>query len=415
MGRDSERRVVVTGLGAVTPLGIGVEENWDNLVHGRSGIGPITKFDASELPCRIAGEVKNFDPAEWIPGKNVSKMDPFSHYAMASAAMAIADSGLDLDREDPYRVGVIIGSGIGGLLSLFENYDLYKERGHKCISPFLIPRVSINMAAANVAIIYGLKGLTLGVANGCSTGANAIANAYDAIKSGALDVAIAGASESTICAMGIGCFISMKAVSLRNDNPQKACRPFDKNRSGIVMSEGAAILALEDLEHAKNRNAPIYAELLGYGTSCDAYHITAPPADGRGAAQCMQNALRNAGIQVEEVDYINAHATGTKRGDVAETLAIKRVFGDHAYKLKISASKSMTGHAIGGASAMEAMFTALAVKNDVIPPTINLDEPDEECDLDYVPHEARSAAVKVAMSNSFGFGGTNISLVFGKY
>jgi 3-oxoacyl-[acyl-carrier-protein] synthase II len=409
-----ERRVVVTGIGCVSPLGIGVDETWKGIVEGRSGITRITKFDASNLPSQIAGEVKNFKPQDFMPEKLVSRVDTFIQYAIASTRMALEDAKL-VNTELGERAGVIIGVGMGGV-GLVEHYTrIFDERGYKRVTPFFIPMIIPNMAAGQVAILFGVKGPNLAVCTACAAGNHAIGEAYRMIKNGLIDIAICGGTESLITPLAVAGFAVMKALSTRNDEPEKASRPFDAKRDGFVIAEGSGILILEELTHAQKRGAKIYAELIGYGSTCDAYHMTAPSPDGEGAANCMKLALEDAKIAPNEVDYINAHGTSTPLNDVVETIAIKKVFGEHAYKLMVSSTKSMTGHLLGGAGGLEAVITVKALETGIVPPTINLEEPDPECDLDYVPNQARRVNIRVAMSNAFGFGGTNACLVFRKW
>lgn len=408
------RRVVITGLGAVSPLGIGVEKNWAALTKGESGIGPITRFDASDFPVRIAGEVKNFDPEEYIDKKEARKMDIFIHYALVAAEMALADSGLEITAENADRIGVVVGSGMGGLPAIEKYHEAMLNNSYRKISPFFIPMSIINLAAGQISIKTGAKGPNLAPVSACATGTHAIGDAFRIIQRGDADAAFAGGTESTVCAMGMAGFAVMKALSSRNDDPAGASRPFERNRDGFVMSEGAGIVMLEEYEAAKRRGARIYAEVIGYGLTGDAYHLTAPAPEGEGAARCMRMALTTAGVNPETVDYVNAHGTSTPFNDLYETMGIKRVFGDHARKLMVSSTKSMTGHMLGAAGGIEAVFSALAITHGVVPPTINYVEPDPECDLDYVPNQARQAKVEVVLSNSFGFGGTNASLLFRK-
>ncbi len=410
-----KRRVVVTGLGLVTPLGIGVKTSWEALLEGRSGIGVIRTFDSSDLPVHIAGEVKDFDPLQYIEPKEVKKMDRFIHFAVAASTMAMEDSGLAITAENAERVGVIIGSGIGGLPAIERYHKMYLEKGYRRITPFFIPMLIINLASGQVSIKFGAKGPNSAVATACATGSHAIGDAFKVIQRGDADVMIAGGAESVITPMAIGGFAVMKALSTRNEEPERASRPFDKDRDGFVMGEGAGVVILESLESAKKRNAKIYAELAGYGMTSDAYHITSPAPEGAGAASCMALTLKDAGVSPELVDYINAHGTSTKYGDELETAAIKTVFKDHAYKLSVSSTKSMTGHLLGAAGGVETVIAILSVQNNVIPPTINLDNPDPECDLDYAPHKPRYTNVEYALSNSFGFGGTNACLLFKKF
>ncbi|MDF2953582.1 MAG: 3-oxoacyl- synthase [Thermodesulfobacterium sp.] len=409
-----KRRVVVTGLGAVTPLGIGVEDTWKNIKEGNSGVGKITKFDTSNLPSQIAGEVKNFKPEEFMPAKLTSRVDTFIQYAIAATRMALEDAGLPLnDLGD--EVGVIIGVGMGGV-GLIEHYRrVLDEKGYKRVTPFFIPMIIPNMAAGQVAILFGAKGPNTAVCTACAAGNHAIGEAFRLIREGKVKAMICGGTESVITPLCVAGFSVMKALSTRNDEPEKASRPFDAERDGFVIAEGCGILILEDLEHAQKRGAKIYAELIGYGLNADAYHMTAPSPDGEGAARCMEIALKDAGISAKEVDYINAHGTSTPLNDAAETKAIKKVFKDHAYKLMVSSTKSMTGHLLGGAGGLEAIITVLSLYEGIVPPTINLENPDPECDLDYVPNQARKADIKVALSNAFGFGGTNACLVFRKW
>ncbi len=408
------RRVVVTGLGALTPLGIGVEESWNALVKGRSGIGPITRFDATGFPSRIAGEVKGFDPADYIEKKDVKKMDTFIHYAVAASRMAMADAGLEITEDNAERVGVMIGSGIGGLPAIERYYDAYLKGGVKKVSPFFIPMTIINLASGHVSMIFGAKGPNSSVVTACATGTHAIGDAFRMIRRGEADAMIAGGTESVICPLAFGGFGAARALSTRNDEPERASRPFDAERDGFVLSEGAGVVVLEEMESALQRGARIYGEVIGYGMSGDAYHMTQPAPEGEGAARCMALALKEGGVEPPDVDYINAHGTSTPAGDAGETMAVKKVFGEHAYRLAVSSTKSMIGHQLGAAGAVEAIFTLLAMDSGVIPPTINYENPDPECDLDYVPNEARKADLRVAMSNSFGFGGTNATLLFRK-
>ena len=408
------KRVVVTGLGALTPVGIGVEKSWDSLVKGESGIGLVTRFDASEFPSRVAGEVKGFEPEDYLDKKDVKKMDTFIQYAIAAGKMAMDDSGLEISESNAERVGVMVGAGMGGLPAIERYHEAYLKGGPKKISPFFIPMTIINLAAGHISIMSGAKGPNSSVVTACATGTHAIGDAYKIIQRGEADAMIAGSSESVMCALAFGGFGAAKALSKRNDDPQRASRPFDSERDGFVMGEGAGILVLEEMEHAKKRNARIYGEVLGYGMSGDAFHMTSPAPGGEGAARCMKHALKDADLSLESVEYINAHGTSTPAGDIGETMAIRTVFGAHADKLAVSSTKSMTGHLLGAAGAVEAVFSLLALDRGVLPPTINLDNPDPDCDLDYVPNVARSANIEVAMSNSFGFGGTNASLIFKK-
>ncbi|HWP34522.1 MAG TPA: beta-ketoacyl-ACP synthase II [Thermodesulfobacteriota bacterium] len=409
---SAERRVVVTGLGLVTPLGTGVEKTWSALVAGRSGIGPITRFDASAYETRIAGEVRDFQPEAYLDRKDLKRMDTFIQYAVAAAQMAVDDAGLTVDEANAERVGVLVGAGLGGLPAIERTHQLLLERGPGRVSPFFIPMVIVNLAPGYIAMRFGAKGPNLSSVSACATGNHAIGDAGEIIKRGDADVMIAGGAESTISPLCISGFNAMKALSTRNDAPAEASRPFDRGRDGFVCSEGAGIVVLEEYEHARRRGARIYAELVGYGATADAYHVTNPSPGGEGAARAMRAALRDARLNPEDVDYINAHATSTPAGDIAETQAIKAVFGDRARRIPVSATKSMTGHLLGAAGGVEAIFTILTIARGVIPPTINLHEPDPECDLDYVPNEARQARVNVGLSNGFGFGGTNSTLAF---
>jgi 3-oxoacyl-[acyl-carrier-protein] synthase II len=409
------RRVVVTGVGIVSPLGIGTEANWEALCAGRSGIGEITRFDASQYSARIAGEVKNFDPLQFIDKKDVKKMDVFIQLAIAASQFAVDDAQLKVTPEIAIRVGVFIASGIGGFSTIEREHKALLEGGPRRISPFFIPASIINLAAGQVSIRVGAKGPNSATCTACSASAHAIGDAYEIIRREDADVMIAGGSESAITPMGVGGFAAMRALSTRNDEPQRASRPFDKDRDGFIMGEGSGVIVLEELEFAKRRGAPIYAELVGYGMTADAYHITAPSEDGDGGMRVMEMAVRRAGITPDKVDYINAHGTSTPYNDKLETLAIKRLFGEHAYKLAISSTKSMTGHLLGAAGGVEAAISALAIRHQVIPPTINYETPDPECDLDYVPNTARAAKIDYALSNSFGFGGTNGALLFRRY
>ncbi len=408
------RRVVVTGTGVISPLGIGTAATWDGLIAGSSGIGPITRFDASDFAARIAGEVEGFDPSPWLDAKDARKYDLFVHYGLAAASMALEDSGLAITEENAPRVGVIIGSGIGGLPQISETANILKERGPRRVSPFFIPSTIVNMPAGLVSIKTGAKGPNSATCTACSTGAHAIGDAFLYIKHGYCDAALCGGTEAVVTPLAVAGFASMKALSTRNDEPERASRPWDRDRDGFVMGEGAGILVLEELEHARRRGARILCEVLGFGMSGDAYHITAPSEDGDGPARVMAAALADAGRAPEDVDYINAHGTSTPHGDRVETIAIKRVFGDHARRVSVSSTKSATGHLLGAAGGLETVIAAMAVVHDSIPPTLNLDNPDEGCDLDYTPHEARERTVNVAISNSFGFGGTNACVVLGK-
>jgi 3-oxoacyl-[acyl-carrier-protein] synthase II len=409
------RRVVVTGIGMVSPIGIGTMENWNGLLEGKSGIGQITRFDTTEYPTRIAGEVKNFDPATWIPKKEIKKMDLFIHYAIAASDFAVKDSELIIDSSNAARVGVYIGSGIGGFGVIEATHTALMQGGPRKISPFFIPASIVNLASGWVSIRTGAKGPNSATCTACTTGAHAIGDSFKIIQRGDADVMIAGGSEGCITPLGIGGFCAMRALSTRNEEPERASRPFDKDRDGFVMGEGSGILVLESLESAIKRNAKIYCEIVGYGMTSDAYHITAPSEDGEGAIRVMEVTLKDAGVDPSEVDYINAHGTSTPFNDKAESLAIKKVFGDHAYKLAVSSTKSMTGHLLGAAGGLEGAIMALAIRHQVAPPTINLESPDEECDLDYVPHRSRQMNIRYALSNSFGFGGTNGALLFKRF
>ncbi|OGR01966.1 MAG: beta-ketoacyl-[acyl-carrier-protein] synthase II [Deltaproteobacteria bacterium RIFOXYD12_FULL_50_9] len=409
------RRVVVTGVGLVTPLGTGVEKTWSGICAGRSGVGPITKFDTSGHDVLIAAEVKDFDPDLYIDKKVSKHLDPFVQYAVAAAGMAVKDSGLVITPDNATRVGVVTGNGIGGLSTIEKYHSIALERGPKRITPFFIPMVISNLSAGQISIIFGAKGPNLSMTTACAAGTHAVGEAFRSISRGDCDAAITGGSESTICTLAVGGFNAMKALSRRNDDPGAASRPFDKDRDGFVIAEGGGMLVIEELEHARKRGARIYAEVVGYGLSGDGYHMAAPPEDGEGAARCMRMALADAEMNPDGIDYINAHGTSTPLNDVCETRAIKSVFGGHARKLAISSTKSMTGHMLGGAGGIEAVFTALAIDQGIMPPTINLDNPDPECDLDYVPKVARQSMIRAAMSNSFGFGGTNAVLIMKRF
>jgi 3-oxoacyl-[acyl-carrier-protein] synthase II len=409
------RRVVVTGIGLVSSLGIGTEANWASLLAGTSGIGRVTRFDVSQFACQIAGEVKGFDPLDFIEKKDVKKMDVFIQYAIAASDFAMKSAHLTITPETAPRVGVFIASGIGGFGTIEREHKAYLDGGPRRISPFFIPSAIINLAAGQVSIRFGAKGPNSATCTACSASAHAIGDAWEMIRRGAADAMIAGGSEAAITPMGLGGFAAMRALSTRNDDPARASRPFDRDRDGFIIGEGAGVLILEALEVAEKRGAPIYAELVGYGMSGDAYHITAPSEDGDGGRRVMENALHSAGIAPSEVQYINAHGTSTPHNDRLETLAIKKCFGDHARKLAVSSTKSMHGHLLGAAGGLEAGISALALHHQTLPPTINLDHPDEGCDLDYVPHQARKASVTYALSNSFGFGGTNAALLFKRY
>jgi 3-oxoacyl-[acyl-carrier-protein] synthase II len=410
----SRRRVVITGLGIISPVGNGVAQAWANILAGKSGITKITRFDASAFASQIAGEVKDFDVTQYISAKEARRMDVFIHYGLAAGIEAIKDSGIEVTPENAERIGVNIGSGIGGLPMIEDTHNTYLEGGPRKISPFFIPGTIINMVSGNLSIMYGLKGPNLAMVSACTTATHCIGDSARMIEYGDADVMVAGGAESTVTPLAIGGFASARALSTRNDDPATASRPWDTGRDGFVLGEGAGVLVLEEYEHAKARGAKIYAELAGFGMSADAYHMTAPVEDGEGAARCMSNALRNAGIATDQVNYVNAHGTSTPLGDLAETKAVKRCFGDHAKNLAVNSTKSMTGHLLGAAGGVEAVFSALAVHHQVSPPTINIFEQDPECDLDYVPNSAREMKIDVALSNSFGFGGTNGTLVFRK-
>jgi len=408
------RRVVVTGVGVVSPLGTGNRKNWDALTAGISGIGHITRFDATDFPVRIAGEVKDFVAEDFIDKKEIKKMDLFIQYALAATHFAMEDSGFKIDDENAERVGVLVGAGLGGLPSIERYHTALLEGGYKKISPFFIPMLIINLAPGHISMRYGAKGPNISSVSACATSTHSIGDAYHIIRRGDADAMIAGGTESTITPLGIGGFAVMRALSDRNDTPQAASRPFEKNRNGFVMGEGAGIVILEEYESAKKRGARIYAEVAGYGLTGDAYHLTAPAPGGEGAARCMRMALKNAGLNPEDVNYINAHGTSTPMNDLYETMAIKSAFGEHAKKLMVSSTKSMTGHALGAAGGLEAVYTLMAMDKGIVPPTINYQEPDPECDLDYVPNTARDMKITSALSNNFGFGGTNATLLFRK-
>ena len=408
----SSRRVVVTGLGIVSPLGNDLASSWDGIVNGRSGIGPITHFDASNFVTRIAGEIRDFDVTRWVPAKDARKMDPFIHYGVGASLMAIEDSGLEINEGNAERIGALIGSGIGGILGIEEQTAKYLEGGPRKISPFYVPSTIINMLPGQVSLITGIKGPNFSAVSACATSNHSIGMAMRMIQYGDADVMLAGGAERGSSPTSMGGFCSMKAMSTRNDDPSHASRPWDKDRDGFVLGDGAGILVLEEYEHAKARGARIYCELVGFGASSDAFHMTAPSENGEGPARCMAMAIRDAGVNPEEIGYLNAHGTSTPLGDLAETLAVKRALGDHAYKTMVSSTKSMTGHLLGAAGGAEAIFSVMALHTGIIPPTTNLDEPGEGCDLDYVPNVAREVQVDVAMSNGFGFGGTNGTLIF---
>jgi len=417
------RRVVVTGLGALTPLGNTAEEFWAGLVQGRSGIGPITKFDAHakdahgayRYPTRIAGEIRNFDPLNFVDKKEARRLDPYLQYAVASSVMAVQDAGFDLAKIDGARFGVIVGSGIGGITTLLDGEHILQEKGPERVSPFLIPMLIVNMASGLISMRFGAKGPNTSVVTACATGNHAIGDAFKVIERGDADLMIAGGAEAIIVPLTMAGFCAMKAMTNRNDDPPRASRPFEADRDGFVPSEGAGIVVLEALEHARRRDARIYAEIVGYGASADAHHMTAPDPDGDGALRAMAGAMRDAGLEPTAIGYINAHGTSTPYNDKFETIAIKRLFGEHAGRLAVSSTKSMTGHLLGAAGGVEAITTALALHHGILPPTINYEKPDPECDLDYIPNQARKQDVDFALSNAFGFGGTNATLAFKKY
>lgn len=410
----ARRRVVVTGLGIVSPVGIGITDAWASIVAGKSGITRISRFDPAAYSSQIAGEVKGFDVSQYLPAKEARRFDTFIHYGLAASIEALRDSGLDLEKVNREQVGACVGSGIGGLPLIEETHNAVLAGGPRKISPFFVPGTIINMISGQLSIMYGLKGPNLAVVTACTTANHCIGEAGRLIEYGDADVMVAGGAESTVSPLGVGGFCAARALSGRNDDPAAASRPWDKDRDGFVLGEGAGVLVIEEYEHAKARGARIYCELAGYGMSADAHHITAPCEDGDGAVRCMSNAMRNAGVNRDEVDYVNAHGTSTPLGDIAETVAVKRCFGDHARKLVVSSTKSMTGHLLGAAGGIEAVFSVLAIRDQIAPPTINLVNQDPQCDLDYVPNVARQMKVDVALSNSFGFGGTNGSLVFRK-
>jgi 3-oxoacyl-[acyl-carrier-protein] synthase II len=412
MRRNGDRRVVVTGMGLVTPLGTGIEKNWEALMAGRSGIGPITRFDVSDFAARIAGEVRDFDPHDWIEKKDVKKMDLFIQYAVGAAEQAMRQSGLKIDDSNAERVGVLVGVGIGGLLTIEENHLLFLDTRLKRITPFFIPKLISNLAPGQIAIRYGARGINLSTTSACASGSHAVGEAYRMIRDGYLDAAITGGAEAALTSLGIGGFIAMRALSTRNDAPEAASRPFDAERDGFVMSEGAASLILEEREAALARGANVLAEMAGYAANGDAYHMTSPSPEGQGAGRCMTLCLEDGNLDPNEVDYINAHGTSTPQGDAAETQAIKHVFGERAAKIAVSSTKSMTGHTLGAAGAIESVYTVLAIERGMVPPTINYEHPDPECDLDYVPNRPRPAKIRIALNNSFGFGGTNTTLAF---
>jgi len=412
----STRRVVITGLGAITPLANTIQETWDGIINGKSGISPIDSFDISPFATTFGGVIRNFDISQYIPAKDAKRMDGFIHYGIAAGCQAIEDSGIEVTEENAERIGVAIGAGIGGITGIEECYATYDKKGPRRISPFFVPGNIINMISGNLSIKYGLKGPNFAIVTACSTGTHNIGDASRLIKYGDADVMIAGGAERcTSSPTAMGGFASARALSRRNDDPQAASRPWDKDRDGFVLSDGAGVVVLEELEHAKARGAKIYAEVIGYGMSGDAYHMTTPSVGGEGAARCMRNALRDAKMNNKDVDYINAHGTSTPAGDIGETQAMKATLGDHAYNIAVSSTKSMIGHLLGAAGGIEAILTALSLKHQIAPPTINLENQDPECDLDYVANTARDMKIEIAISNSFGFGGTNGSLVFKRY
>ena len=410
----SYRRVVVTGLGVISPVGNNLKTFWDNLVHGRSGIRHITQFDASTYDCKIAGEVEDFNPAEYLRNpKEVRRTDRFTQFAMACSKLALKDSGLDLEKVDKTRFGVLVGSGIGGLRTLEDQHTILMNKGASRVSPFMVPMMIVNMASGLISIEYSLEGPNFAIVSACATAANSVGEAWRMIRYGEAEIFLAGGCEAVVCPLGIGGFCSMRAMSTRNEQPEAASRPFDRDRDGFVMGEGGGVLVLEEYEHAKARGAEIYCELAGYGLTCDAYHMTAPKPDGTAVARAMQSAVDHAEVRIDEIDYINAHATSTPVGDISESNAIKLFAGEHAKNgLLVSSTKSMTGHLLGGAGGIESAVCVLAIKHGVVPPTINLENPDPECDLDYVPNTARERKVRLALNNSFGFGGHNVTLAF---
>jgi 3-oxoacyl-[acyl-carrier-protein] synthase II len=410
----SKRRVVVTGLGIVSPLGNDLASSWDGIVNGRSGIGPITHFDTTGFATRIGGQVKDFDPLQWVSQKDLKKMDPFIHYGVAASLMAMRDAGLEVTETNAERIGAIIGSGIGGIHGIEEQTIRLHEGGPRKVSPFYVPSTIINMLPGQITLMTGIKGPNFSAVSACASSNHSIGTAMRMIQYGDADVMIAGGAERGSTPTAMGGFCAMKAMSTRNDDPTRASRPWDKDRDGFVLGDGAGILVIEEYEHAKARGARIYCELVGYGASSDAFHMTAPSEDGEGPARCMSAALRDAGLAPERIGYLNAHGTSTPLGDLAETLSIKRAFGDHAHRMMVSSTKSMTGHLLGAAGGVEAVFSVMAMHTGVIPPTINLETPGEGCDLDYVPNVAREHRVDYAMSNGFGFGGTNGTLIFGR-
>lgn len=408
----SKRRVVVTGLGVISPMGLTVKETWESVLAGKSGIEIITHFDVSDFPSQIGGSIKNFDPHQYLSAKDVKKMDAFMHYGIAAGVQAIEDSGIEVTESNAERIGVAIGAGIGGLPGIEKGYVAYSKGGARKISPFFVPSNIINMISGNLSTQYGMKGPNYAIVTACSTGTHNISSAARLIQYGEADVMVAGGAEMATSPTGLGGFAAARALSRRNDSPETASRPWDLDRDGFVLSDGAAVVVLEEYELAKKRGATIYAELVGSGMSGDAYHMTLPPPDGEGAARCMRNALKDAQLNPDDIDYINAHGTSTPAGDKAETIAIKTIFQDYAYRLAISSTKSMTGHLLGAAGSLEAIFSVLSIRDQVAPPTINLYTPDPDCDLDYVPNQARNMRIDTVLSNSFGFGGTNGTLIF---
>lgn len=410
-----KRRVVVTGLGIVSPVGNSKDEFWASLIGGKSGVGPLTSFDCRDYASRIAGEVKGFTPHPFIPKKELRRMEKFVQFAVTAAKEAVDDSGLDISKEDPFNIGVLVGSGIGSLRIIEEQHKIILEKGPSRITPFLIPMLIVNMASGHISILFNIKGPNSCTTTACAAGTHAIGDAFRIIQHGDVDMMITGGTESCITSLGIGGFCALKALSTRNDEPERASRPFDKDRDGFVMAEGAGIVILEELEHARKRGAKIYAEIIGYGMTGDGYHMTAPDPSAEGPARCMEKAIKDGNIKPKEVSYINAHGTSTQLNDKTESIAIKRVFGDYAKKLPVSSTKSMTGHLLGAAGGVEFAACCLAIEQDIIPPTINYDNPDPECDLDYVPNQARKAKVNTALSNSLGFGGHNATICLRKY
>ncbi len=410
-----DKRVVITGAGMITPLGTGTQKSWDGIVAGRSAIRRITHFDTEGFPCKIAGEVPDFNIDDFVETKEQKKMDRFIHFGLAAATLAMEDSGLKITKSNAERVGIIVGAGVGGLSSIENCTKILNDRGPRRVTPFFIPMTIINLISGHISIRFGAKGPNSAVATACASGTHAIGDAFKLIQRGMTDAMICGGSEAVITPLGITGFTAMKALSTRNDEPERASRPFDSDRDGFVMGEGSGILVIEELEHAVNRGARIYAEIIGYGLNSDAYHITSPAPNGEGAARCMKSTLKDAGLQPEDVNYINAHGTSTKYGDELESTAIKTVYGEHAYKLCVSSTKSMIGHLLGASGGVEAAICALSVYNKIVPPTINLDNPDIQCDLDYVPHKARPLDINIAMSNSFGFGGTNACIILKRF